>query len=105
MATGKGISVRAFVEAAFKAVGIQLLWKGSGPDEVGYGYNSTHPTHVPRVKIDPKYYRPTEVAQLLGNPGKAQRVLGWTAKTPVDKLCEEMVQADLKLVRSGNFND
>lgn len=105
VATGKGISVRAFVEASFRAVGIQMLWKGSGESEVGYGYNSTHPTRVPRVRIDPKYYRPTEVAQLLGNPEKAQRVLGWTAKTSVDRLCEEMVQSDLKLVRSGNLED
>ena len=105
MATGKGISVRDFVEAAFRAVHINLVWKGSGQDEVGYGYNATHPTHVPRVRIDPKYYRPTEVAQLLGNPAKAKQLLGWTAKTSVDQLCKEMVESDLRLVRSGNYED
>ena len=52
------------------------------------------------VRIDPKYYRPTEVEKLLGNPAKAKRVLGWTATTSVDELCREMVEADIKLVQA-----
>ena len=105
LATGKTISVRAFVEAAFRAVNIVLTWKGEGADEVGYGTNLTDPgaPKVPRVRIDPKYYRPTEVQKLLGNPAKARRELGWEATTTIEELCREMVEADLKLVRAGDM--
>ena len=58
---------------------------------------------IPRVKIDPKYYRPTEVQKLLGNPAKAKRELGWEATTTVEQLCAEMVEADLRLVRAGDL--
>ena len=105
LATGKTVSVRAFVEWAFRAVGIQLTWRGDGAEEVGYGTNLTNPTgpKVPRVRIDAKYYRPTEVEKLLGDPGKAKRVLGWEASTQVEQLCKEMVEADLRLVRAGDL--
>ena len=74
-------------------------------DEVGYATNLTHPNgkEVPRVRIDPKYYRPTEVAKLLGDPSKAKRELGWEATTAVEELCREMVESDLNLVRLGDF--
>ena len=58
---------------------------------------------MPMVRIDPKYYRPTEVERLLGNPAKAKRVLGWEATTPVEALCKEMVEADVKLVKAGDL--
>jgi len=105
IATGKGLSVRDFVEASFRAVGIRIEWEGTGTDEVGYGIDtrSGAAQRVPRVRIDPQYYRPTEVAQLLGDPTKAKRVLGWTATTPVETLCKDMVESDLRLVRSGDL--
>ena len=95
---------RACVQA-FKAVNITLTWVGEGKDEIGYGVNIYDPRgeKKARVKIDEKYYRPTEVQQLLGNPSKAKAVLGWEATTPVDELCKEMVESDLKLVRAGDF--
>jgi len=101
IATGKTVSVRSFVEWSFKAVGIKLLWRGEGVSEVGYAMNQS--SMVPRVRIDPKYYRPTEVAKLLGDPSKAKRVLGWEPATSVEELCREMVEADLNLVRAGDL--
>ena len=103
IATGRTVSVRAFVEWSFKAVGIDILWKGEKEKEVGWGRNVTGTGRVPMVRIDPKYYRPTEVERLLGNPAKAKRVLGWEATTPVEALCKEMVEADVKLVKAGDF--
>ena len=107
LATGKTVAVRKFVEAAFKAVNIQIEWRGKDAAEVGYGVNASDPsrTLVPRVRIDPKYYRPTEVQRLLGDPSKAKRVLGWEATTTVEQLCAEMVQADLRLVRTGDLTN
>lgn len=105
IATGKKLSVRTFVEASFRAINISLVWQGSGTEEVGYGHNLSNPMMVPRVlvKVDPKYFRPAEVAQLLGDPSKAKEKLGWTATTRVDKLCQDMVRHDLKLVKSGDL--
>lgn len=164
IATGATVSVRSFVEAAFRVVNVGLVWRGKGVDEVGYAYNLSNPRHghlriggwqtagakhaprgssrgasgggsaiatshdsysspddgsamamlssagstappgtIARVRIDPKYYRPTEVDQLLGDPSKAKDELGWTATTTVAELCREMVEADLRLVRSGDL--
>ena len=90
---------------AFRAIHVRIAWEGKGAEEVGYGTNLSDPSapRVLRVRIDPKYYRPTEVEKLLGNPAKAQRELGWTATTPVEELCREMVEADLQLVRAGDL--
>ena len=98
-------AVRKFVEAAFRAVDISIVWHGEAANEVGWGTNSTAPGALlrPLVRIDPKYYRPTEVQKLLGNPGKAKRELGWEATTTVEQLCKEMVDADLRLVKAGDF--
>lgn len=105
IATGKKLSVRAFVEAAFRVINIKIVWQGSGVNEIGYGHNQTNPSAVPRplVRVDPKFYRPTEVAQLLGDPTKAKELLGWEATTTVDQLCQEMVTNDLKLVAAGDL--
>ena len=85
---------------------MDITWTGTKEEEVGWATNSSNPMgpRVPRVKIDPRYYRPTEVEKLLGNPAKAKQKLGWTATTPVEELCKEMVEADLKLVREGNLD-
>jgi len=91
LATGESHTVRSFVEKAFAHAGIPLTWKGAGLDEVGVDAKG-----VTRVRIDPAYFRPTEVDYLLGDPAKAKRVLGWTPATTFDALVAEMVDADLK---------
>lgn len=99
LATGKTTTVRYFVEAAFRNVGLKIAWSGSGTDEYGYVENEAKKRVV--VRIDPRYYRPAEVDFLLGNPGKAKNELGWVANTTLDALCREMVLADLKLIDMG----
>lgn len=95
LATGKSHSVREFVELAFAEVGITLKWQGRGEQEKGIDEKSGRVL----VSIDPRYYRPTEVDQLIGNPAKAQRILGWQATTPFKTLVKEMVAADIDLVK------
>ncbi|MBY3381862.1 GDP-mannose 4,6-dehydratase [Rhizobium laguerreae] len=92
LATGETTSVRQFVEWAFADVGITLEWKGSGVDEKGYDAASG----VCLVEIDPRYFRPTEVDLLLGDPTKARQKLGWQHKIAVRELAAEMVREDVK---------
>jgi GDPmannose 4,6-dehydratase len=92
VATGQTQSVREFVEKAFKSVGFQIEWEGKGLDEVGRDVASGKVL----VRVDKRYFRPTEVDFLLGDPTKTKEVLGWEAKTGIDQLVEEMVQADLQ---------
>ncbi|AGS20644.1 GDP-mannose 4,6-dehydratase [Rhizobium etli] len=92
LATGETTRVRQFVEWAFADVGITLEWKGSGVDEKGYDSASGRCL----VEIDPRYFRPTEVDLLLGDPTKARQKLGWHHKTPVRALAAEMVREDIK---------
>ncbi|MBB3161071.1 GDPmannose 4,6-dehydratase [Rhizobium laguerreae] len=98
LATGETTSVRQFVEWAFADVGIALEWKGSGVDEKGYDSASG----ACLVEIDPRYFRPTEVDLLLGDPTKARQNLGWHHKTPVRELAAEMVGADVKHWKAQN---
>lgn len=103
IATGKHYSVRDFVNVAAAELGMTLSWHGSGTGE--YAEVASVPAdskakpgqHI--VAIDPRYYRPTEVDSLLGNPDKAKRVLGWTAETPFEALVREMALADLDNAR------
>jgi GDPmannose 4,6-dehydratase len=95
LATGQSHSVREFVELAFAEVGITLNWQGRGAQEKGVDEKSGRVL----VSIDPRYYRPTEVDQLIGNPAKAQRILGWQATTSFKTLVKEMVAADIDLVK------
>ncbi len=94
LATGEMHSVREFVELAFAHVGRTIKWQGEGLDEKGIDADSGKVV----VEIDPRYFRPTEVEQLLGDPSKAKRVLGWEHKTSFAKLVSEMVESDLKVV-------
>lgn len=95
IATGEMHTVREFVELSFKFAGIDILWQGSGVDEVGINKL----TGDVIVKVDPSYYRPTEVEQLLGNPTKAKTLLGWNpTKTSFPELVELMVKHDIKYV-------
>jgi len=91
LATGETRSVREFVEAAFSVVGTEIAWKGKGADETGINRK----TGDILVSIDPRYYRPTEVDLLLGDPTKARKVLGWKPRTSFEELVEMMVQSDL----------
>ena len=96
LATGETHAVREFVELAFAEVGVKIDWKGSGIDEEGIDAKSGKTV----VKVDPRYFRPTEVDLLLGDPSKAKKMLGWQATTKFEKLVAEMVQADLALAKA-----
>ena len=91
LATGLTTSVRDFTQKAFAVAGIFLKWEGSGASEIG---RDTESGSV-RVRIDPAYYRPTEVDFLLGDASKAREKLGWVPKYDLDQLIEEMVLSDL----------
>jgi GDPmannose 4,6-dehydratase len=93
VATGETHSVREFVEHAFAYVGITVKWQGSGIDEVGI--DSSTGSIV--VKVDPRYFRPSEVEFLLGDPSKAKKVLGWEPKITFESLVEEMMREELVL--------
>ena len=87
LATGETRTVREFVETAFSLVGTTVVWKGEGVDEVGID----KATGRTIISIDPRYFRPTEVDILIGDPTKARSKLGWTHETPFAELVEEMV--------------
>lgn len=91
IATGQTQTVRDFVSLAFRQVGIELIWQGSGIGEKGLDKT----TGAIVVEVDPRYFRPTEVELLLGDATKAKEKLGWIPKTTLDQLCAMMVQADL----------
>jgi GDPmannose 4,6-dehydratase len=94
LATGETHSVREFVEVAFSRVGRKIEWKGKGIDEVGLDASSGEVL----VKIDNRYFRPTEVDVLLGDPSKARRVLGWKHTVTFPELVTEMVNSDLQAI-------
>jgi GDPmannose 4,6-dehydratase len=94
LATGETHSVREFIELAFSGVGRTIEWKGSGIDEVGIDAISGDTL----VKIDSRYFRPTEVDLLLGDPSKAYRVLGWKHTVSFSELVSDMLTSDLKVV-------
>ena len=91
IATGVQYSVRQFVETAAKELSMKIVWKGQGVDEKGYDDKGNC-----IVQVDPRYFRPTEVETLLGDPTKAKQKLGWTPKITFDELVAEMVREDLK---------
>ena len=91
IATGETHEVREFVELAFREVGIELEWQGSGVDEKGID----KATGEVLVEVDPRYFRPTEVELLLGDAAKAMKKLGWKPKTTLKELCSMMVEEDL----------
>jgi GDPmannose 4,6-dehydratase len=95
IATGEQHSVREFIEAAAAELDMDIEWQGSGLDEVGIDRNSGREI----VAVDPRYFRPTEVDTLLGDPSKAKKRLGWEARTSFADLVKEMVAADDELVR------
>ncbi|WP_262966475.1 GDP-mannose 4,6-dehydratase [Methylobacter psychrophilus] len=91
IATGVQYSVRDFVNVAAKELDIQITWQGQGAEETGTDQNGKV-----IVEVDPRYFRPTEVETLLGDPSKAKEKLGWTPQTSFEELVSEMVREDLK---------
>jgi GDPmannose 4,6-dehydratase len=115
LATGRTESVRDFVRMAFKAVGVELEFRGSGESETAvvahvgdaaHTLGSDHPHRGLKlgqtvVRVNPRFYRPAEVELLIGNPEKARRELGWKATTTLEEMCQMMVAADLRRVKRG----
>jgi len=111
IATGQTTAVRDFVRMAFAYVGIELEFKGEGVDEKGYiksfdeermqalGLNAQHLTlNAEVVAVDPRYFRPTEVDLLLGDPSKAEKKLGWKREYQLEELVQDMMESDLHLM-------
>lgn len=106
IATGVTTSVREFVTRAFAHAGIEVAFRGSGVNEEGYVVNASN-AHLKAgqtiLKIDPKYFRPTEVDLLLGDSTKAQKKLNWKPKYDLNNLVKEMVEADLELFKKDLY--
>ncbi len=100
LATGTTTTVRQFAEWCFAEVGMTIRWEGQGVDEKGFDAA----TGKCLISIDPRYFRPTEVDLLLGDPKKAETVLGWRHETSAHELAREMVREDLKLMQK-EFSD
>jgi GDPmannose 4,6-dehydratase len=99
IATGETRSVREFVECAFAEIGVEIDWRGSGVDEVGYDRTDG----TVRVAVDPRYFRPTEVDLLLGDPSKAKEKLGWQTETGFAEMVKAMVSEDLAEAEKDNL--
>ncbi|XP_019874855.2 GDP-mannose 4,6 dehydratase [Aethina tumida] len=99
IASGEMHSVRKFVEAAFKHVGKEIVWEGSGTEEVG----KEKDTGTVRVKVNEKYFRPTEVELLLGDSTKARQKLKWIPKITFPELVKEMMDSDIELMRKNSL--
>ena len=107
IATGVQYSVRQFINWTAEALGIQLRWEGEGVNEVAYAVISSEvrqsmpllPSDRPIVRIDPRYFRPTEVETLLGDPSKSKAKLGWVPEITVQEMCQEMVVHDLQVAK------
>ena len=115
IATGKTTEVREFVRKAFEYAGMEIEFRGKGIEEKGYikkikTGNQKPETRNCVVEIDPRYFRPTEVDILLGDPSKARVKLGWEPELTLDDLVKDMMEADLKLMtreqylKNGGFN-
>ena len=101
LATGRCHTVREFAELAFAEIGVQLAWEGEGVDEIGR--NRANGRIL--VRIDPRYFRPTDVDVLMGDYSKAERELGWRPTTDLFARVQEMVAEDLKEIAAQNGID
>ena len=99
IASGSTHSVREFVTYAFNEVGIEVEFEGDGVNEIARNIN----TNQVVVRVDPRYFRPTEVDVLLGNPNKAKKELNWTSKTSLEELVKIMVTSDMKDAKKELF--
>ena len=99
IATGESHSVREFIMAAAAELGMRIAWKGEGVDEVGINLD----TQKAIIRINPKYYRPTEVYHLLGDPSKAREKLGWHNEVSFKQLVSRMVRSDYERLKKGEY--
>jgi len=99
LATGEQHSVREFIELTFRELNIEIKWEGDGVNEKGINKK----TNQVIIEINPKYFRPTEVETLLGDPTKAKEKLGWESKMPFEKLVKIMVHFDWEKVKKHNY--
>jgi len=97
LATAKNASIRDFAEMAFAAIDIELVWRGRGIAEEGV----CKKTGKVRVKVNPAFFRPAEVDALIGDPSRAQKVLGWQARMTLPELCRLMVETDIRRNKLG----
>jgi len=97
LATNRTETVRDFVTMAFKAVDVSIVWSGEAENETG----ACAKTGKVLVRVNPKFYRPAEVELLIGDPGKAEKELGWKPSTTLEQLCQMMVEADLRRNKAG----
>ena len=102
VATGQMITVRKFVKEAFKVLDMEIIFNGEGDQETGELKNEKHgiPAGTVLVKVDPHYYRPTEVDQLIGDASKIKKKLGWKPEYDIDALIKEMVEYDYSLTKN-----
>ncbi|MEL6484603.1 MAG: GDP-mannose 4,6-dehydratase, partial [Bacteroidota bacterium] len=108
IATGKTTPVRDFVRMSFAEVGIELEFKGQGVDEKAYVKSCSNPEYQLEIgkevlAVDPKYFRPTEVDLLIGDPSKAKNKLGWVPEYELADLIKDMMQSDLKLMQKDQY--
>lgn len=108
LATGVTTPIREFINMAFKEVGVEIEYKGSGVDEVGIVASVSNSDYAFKegdtvLRIDPKYFRPTEVDLLIGNPSKAKTKLGWECEYDLPMLVNDMMQSDLKLFERDKY--
>ncbi len=99
LATGRGVKVRDFIKMAFREADMEIAWKGKGIDEKGIDPS----TRETIVEIDAKYFRPTEVEQLLGDYSKAKKILGWQPEITLEELVKEMVASDIELFSRDKY--
>ena len=108
IATGKTTTIRDFVRMAFSYVGIEITFKGEGINEKGYIKSCNNKNYQLKkgmeiLNVDKKYYRPTEVDLLIGDPTKARKKLGWKPDYDLKSMVEEMMKSDLKLMSKDQF--
>jgi GDPmannose 4,6-dehydratase len=108
IATGLQYSVRQFIEWSAHELGMNIRWEGEGLSETGYaviptinvsGKKQSTAKEVPIIRVDPRYFRPTEVETLLGDPSKAKQKLGWKPEITAQEMCKEMIAEDLALAK------
>ena len=108
IATGRSTSIRDFIKMAFSHIGVELEFKGSGVNEIAFIASSSNKKYNLEIGkevlgVDPKYFRPTEVDLLIGDPTKAKEKLGWTPETSLEDLVKEMIESDLKLFEKDKY--
>ena len=108
IATGTTTTVRDFVKMSFAEVGIELQFKGEGVSEKAYVKKCNNPKYQIEVgkevlSVDPKYFRPTEVDLLIGDPTKAKQKLGWECQYDLKDLVKDMMESDIKLMKKDQY--